>query len=100
MPNLNRFLKSAFKRTAAWWPLPIILFMCGCAAGTRPYSFGEGYEKDAGAGTVLANLKIDPAVEEKILALDPEHISAQDVKDTLSKAPAPRIMNVHGGVIP
>jgi hypothetical protein len=43
---------------------------------------------------------IDRAVEDRVLALDPENISAQDVRDTLSKVPAPRIILLHGGVFP
>ncbi len=43
---------------------------------------------------------LDQAVEERILALDPERITAADVRDTLARAPAPRIMLVHGGIYP
>lgn len=35
--------------------------------------------------------------EEGILALDPEHLTASDIRDVLSRAPAPRIINIHGG---
>jgi len=41
-----------------------------------------------------------PELREKILALDPEHVTGKDVKDVLSQAPAPKIINIHGGVYP
>ncbi len=53
-----------------------------------------------GEYTVLRTRTIDRALEDRILALDPEHVSASDVADVLAKGPAPRIMLVHGGVYP
>jgi hypothetical protein len=41
-----------------------------------------------------------PELEEKILALDSEHVTEKDVKEVLSLAPAPRIINIHGGIYP
>ena len=38
----------------------------------------------------------DPLLAPRILALDPEHISAEDVRSLLSKCAAPRIMNFRG----
>jgi hypothetical protein len=52
------------------------------------------------AGSVLRSLKIEPAVEDRILALDPEHISDDDVRSALAKGPTPRIFEVHGGIYP
>jgi len=37
-------------------------------------------------------------LEERILALDPTRVTAQDVRETLAQAPAPRIINIHGGL--
>jgi hypothetical protein len=42
--------------------------------------------------------RIDPAVENRILALDPERITEHDVRATLELGPSPRIFLVHGGV--
>src|SRR5205823_7633560 len=51
-------------------------------------------------GVVAASLHvmpmIDAASEDRILALDPEQISAIEVRDVLSRAPAPRIISLHG----
>lgn len=51
-------------------------------------------------GQVLDSIQLDVETENQILALDPENISADDVKNVLSKAPAPRILNIHGGIYP
>jgi hypothetical protein len=51
-------------------------------------------------GSVLRSAKIDRALEERILALDPEKISDDDVRGTLAKGPTPRIFAMHGGVYP
>jgi hypothetical protein len=37
-------------------------------------------------------------IEENILALNPTNVTAQDVHDVLSHAPAPRVINIHGGL--
>lgn len=50
--------------------------------------------------SVLRSVAIDRALEDRILALDPEHVSETDVATTLSKAPAPHIMLIHGGIYP
>src|SRR5262249_20491207 len=42
----------------------------------------------------------DPAIEDRVLSLDPESVSAQDVRNTLAKVPAPQVMLLHGGIYP
>jgi len=51
-------------------------------------------------GSVFRTVAIDREVEDRILALNPERISDAEVAATLSKAPAPQIMLLHGGVYP
>ena len=51
-------------------------------------------------GAILSSLAADRAVEDRILALDPAHISDNDVRETLARGPAPRIILLHGGVYP
>ena len=41
-----------------------------------------------------------PELAEKILSLDPNHVSAADVSNVLSLCPAPRVINIHGGIHP
>jgi hypothetical protein len=42
--------------------------------------------------------RLSPQLEERILALDPAQVSTQDVREVLAHAPAPRVINIHGGV--
>jgi hypothetical protein len=42
----------------------------------------------------------DRALQERILALDPAHLTDQDVREVLAKGPTPRIILIHGGVYP
>jgi hypothetical protein len=42
----------------------------------------------------------DRAIIERILSLDPEHVTDADVRQTLAKGPTPRIMLLHGGIYP
>jgi hypothetical protein len=69
-----------------------LLFAGGCA--TPPAA-----PTPAGAAVVAA-LKLDRALEDRILALDPDHITPDDVKNTLARGPVPRIILVHGGIFP
>lgn len=43
---------------------------------------------------------LDRATEDRILALDPGHVTAKDIRDVLSHAPAPRLINIRGGIFP
>jgi hypothetical protein len=44
--------------------------------------------------------QIDRVTEDRILALDPDRISGDDVRGPLAAGPTPRIVLVHGGVFP
>lgn len=52
------------------------------------------------ATTPAPRLALPPETEARILALDPERVSAQDVSEVLSNLPAPRVVNLHGGIYP
>jgi hypothetical protein len=43
---------------------------------------------------------LSPNLQDEILALDPLHVSEGDIRQVLSYAPAPRIVNIHGGIYP
>ncbi len=47
---------------------------------------------------VLAGLSLDRATEDRLLALDPERISPEEVREVLARAPAPRIIGLQGSV--
>jgi pimeloyl-ACP methyl ester carboxylesterase len=48
----------------------------------------------------LRNLALSRETEEKILSLDPADVKEKEIREVLSQAPAPRIINIHGGVLP
>src|SRR4030065_1878121 len=77
-----------------------VILSGGCATTESKYPYQElNYKKDV-KYAVLKGLSLTPDIEEKILALDPEHITEKEIKDVLSHAPAPRIIKIHGGVYP
>ncbi len=47
---------------------------------------------------VLAGLALDRPTEERLLALDPERISPEEVRAVLARFPAPRIIGLQGSV--
>jgi len=74
----------------------LALTLPGCA--TAPVERPAEDLRAVTPGSVLRSLTIDPAVEARILALDPNHISDDDVRNALAKGPTPRIFAIHGGV--
>lgn len=72
--------------------------LAGCAA--QPVAVAPVVEPRAGEFSVLKALKLDRALEDRILALDPARVTAREVAEVLSKAPAPQMMLVHGGIYP
>jgi hypothetical protein len=79
--------------------LSLLLFAAGCA--TLPDANVDRADREqVAAGSVLRSFALTPELEKRILALDPEHISEDDVRSILEKAPTPRIMLLHGGVYP
>ncbi len=74
------------------------IVLSGCV--TAPLQAPGDDLREAKAGSVLRSLSIDRAVEDRILALDPERIGEDDVRNALAKGPTPRIFEIHGGVYP
>jgi hypothetical protein len=71
----------------------------GCA--TKPSGTIEPRrEGKVERSAVLHSLALDRALEERILALDPEHLSDYDVRSTLAAGPTPRIILLHASVYP
>jgi hypothetical protein len=77
-------------------PLLAALVLSGCA--NVPPS-PESVEQPR-PGAVLSRLALDPATEDRILALDPVHVTEGDLRGPLANAPAPRIVLLHGGIYP
>lgn len=79
--------------------LSAVVFLSGCATYDR---YGLKPEKATEVEATLTARKqsLTREQEERILTLDPQHVTANDVADVLSKTPAPRIINIHGGIHP
>jgi hypothetical protein len=88
MTSISRYLTA--------WLAALALALAGCA--TQPV--GEVAPAERAAVSAPATTMPDRAVQERLLALDPEHISDRDVQETLAKGPTPRIILLHGGVYP
>ena len=75
------------------------LFTSGCATGG-----GDGVDPLAPAAvgpTAIARVRgLSAEVKSSILQLDPERVTERDLRELLSPAPAPRIICIHGGVLP
>ena len=79
--------------------LGAVILAAGCA--TAPMTSRTTAATDAmERGGVFRSLTLDPGVEERILALDPERVSDDDVRSALAKGPTPRIILLHGGIYP
>jgi hypothetical protein len=76
----------------------VALAVAGCA--TRPAGQGELPPAQLRQQAVLRSIAIDPALEARILALDPARISDEEVRTVLAAGPTPRVMNMHGGIYP
>jgi hypothetical protein len=81
-----------------WVAVALAMALAGCA--TTPLEVPPDDLRGVTAGSVLRSLTIEPALEERILALDPDRISDADVRNVLAKGPTPRIVAIHGGIYP
>jgi pimeloyl-ACP methyl ester carboxylesterase len=45
-------------------------------------------------------ISLSREMENRILAMNPEHVTEREVKQLLAPGPAPRIVNIHGGIYP
>jgi len=70
--------------------------LTGCATAPRTAS-NTTLISDPSARPRLA---LTRETEDRILALNPERVSAQEVSEILSNLPAPRVINIHGGIYP
>ena len=82
-----------------------ILLLCaaialaGCASPA-----GAGYHNvDVTPGNLASGsriLALSSTVQARILALNPEKVTQTDISEVLAQVPAPRIINIHGGILP
>lgn len=95
-PAMTRFTSIAGIALAA------AIGLAGCA-GLPPASVTA--QEDFGAASAPARADPfaalpPPAMQNRVLALDPGHLSDADVRDVLARMPAPRIILLYGGVYP
>jgi len=77
----------------------VALLLPGCAKlDLNPLDPAHAVEVEL--RSVLRSYHLTRAAEDRILALNPKNVSAADVRDVLAGAPAPRIINIHGGIEP
>lgn len=84
---------SVFRRALAAMLLATLL---GCASTPQP----ERATSAASAALDWRSQAIDARIEDRILALDPNHVTDADVRQLLAAGPTPRIVNLHGGIYP
>ena len=103
----RRLASTALARTVAVLSVVALATACATAPSGTRMSEGAGVGDLAltaaaplERGAVLRSLSLDANLENRILALDPEHVTDQDVRSTLARGPAPQIMLLHGGVYP
>jgi hypothetical protein len=85
-------------RLLTWW-LGAAIVLSGCATYDRR---GKDPVTAAQLEQSLSRRQFNPSQEirDRLLALDPEHVSNKEIRELLSQAPAPRIVNIHGGIYP
>ncbi|MEO6788360.1 MAG: hypothetical protein ABI318_19730 [Chthoniobacteraceae bacterium] len=75
------------------------LMFAGCAKfELTPLAPAQATEIEKAHGAQLG--KMSREQENRILALNPEHVTDYDVRNVLAGVPAPRIINIHGGIAP
>jgi hypothetical protein len=91
--------QQAVHRLAVLLAVPLFI-LGGCATAPSQRASPDTAPRDfVQVAARTPSLQLDPAQEDRILALDPERISEADIRTTLALAPAPRIVLVHGGVV-
>jgi hypothetical protein len=68
------------------------------ADGIAPHGSPTALAPPGNSASARAERTMDRLTEDRVLALDPVDISAADVRDVLSRAPAPRIIALQGSV--
>ena len=74
----------------------VVLVLAGCA--TQPLE--QSVAAAAHPGSPATPIVPDRALQDRLLALDPDHVTDDDVRQVLAQGPTPRIMLLHGGIYP
>ncbi|HYV26013.1 MAG TPA: hypothetical protein VFA77_00635 [Candidatus Eisenbacteria bacterium] len=76
-----------------------VLVAPGCATYKR-HGLDPAHAIEIERSYVCRNFSLAEVSAEEILALNPEHVTESDLRGALAHAPAPRIINIHGGIYP
>jgi hypothetical protein len=79
--------------------LLLSLFGPGCATYER-HGLEPAQARQIEQEIVCRPMPLSGEMEAQILALNPEHVTDEQVRGVLSQAPAPRVFNIHGGIFP
>ena len=74
----------------------LLLGACATPPSTAPVPGTVAATSNAGAAP--RSMAIDSVLAQRILAINPEHVTDHDVRTILAVGPTPRLMLVHGGV--
>jgi hypothetical protein len=77
----------------------LTLLLAGCTTSQR-IDYVAPQDRTPAQLEPYRALDLAPAMEAAILALDPDAVCPETVTQLLSQAPAPRIINLHGGRVP
>jgi hypothetical protein len=78
----------------------LLALVAAWLGGCGDYGYREpAYEMNVEPGAVLRSVKLPAGLAERILALEADRVTAADVAEVLSRAPAPRIVGIHGGTL-
>jgi hypothetical protein len=72
------------------------LLLGGCVTSDRSDYLPFHAHQYSGSAT-FGGMGLEPGVEDRILRIDPEQVGEAEVLNILSRAPAPRIILLHGG---
>lgn len=75
------------------------LWLSGCATYIR-HGLDPVQAARVESACVRRPFAVSHETQEAILKLDPEHVTDLAIRGVLSRAPAPRIINIHGGIYP
>jgi hypothetical protein len=81
------------------WLLFVVLLGAGCATYNRR-GLDPALAEEMENLHLCREFKPRNDFRQKLLALDPEQVTEQDIREVLSQCPAPRIINIHGGIYP
>jgi len=88
-------------RWLRWAGLAVTLALAGCASvPVAEKAPAVAASPGTDAQGVLAAMMLDPQIETRILALDPQRVSDSDVRKVLALGPTPRVIALHGGIYP